>query len=174
MRKFGIFVLLAIAMFVLPGCGGGGGGGGSSSGGGNAPEIDIADIMDGTWIGSNGTGTASGPDGVFSLNMISNSATFADTSATSTSGTTTATASALWDVYQNGTYIRSIPLEYNNEAVEIVRTGTNTWRFTFPSNESKITFTLTSETTANVKEEGNFGLGSYVYSYSGTYTMTKQ
>ena len=181
MRKFGFFMLFAIAMFLLPGCGGGGGGsnggGSNSDGGGNggsATEINIENIMNGSWMGSNGSGTASGPDGVFLLQMISCLGTFTKTNATSTSGETTATVSAIWDAYQNGAFIRSIPLEYTNETVKIMRIGTNTWRFTFPSNESKITFTFTSETTASVKEEGNFGLGSYVYSYSATYTMTKQ
>ncbi|MBQ9419170.1 MAG: hypothetical protein IJU31_02205 [Synergistaceae bacterium] len=136
-----------------------------------------ASEMTGTWVASSGSGVATGPDGVFSLIMTNCTATFdningADSS-TSTS-TTYVSASANWNAYQNNMYTRTIPLYYNNAFVEIRNIRANTWRYTFSGSGSTITATLTSETTADVVEEGNFGLGSYTYRYVATYTMTKR
>ena len=187
---------LAAMMFciiVSGGCGGGSSSGGSSNSSGNNqtnnetpntptnPNTPVntddeygAETISGSWVASNGTGTATGPDGTFDLSMISTRATFGQIQTTNNAMTTYVSASATWDAYQNGAFIRSIPLEYQNELVEIQKTGKNTWRYTFPSSVSKITAKLTSETTASVTEEGNFGLGSYVYQYVATYTIRKQ
>ena len=188
-KKYLCWVVVALMFLAVVscGCGGGGGGGGRSATENPTTEnpttenpttetknYDIS-IMTGTWIASNGSGTATGPDGTFSLSMNYCQATFGDVDKTTTPVTSYIdTISASWDAYQNGVYIRTIPLNYSNQSVEIYNTGTNTWRYTFPSSESKITVTLTSETTADVIEEGNFGLGSYIYQYRATYTMTKQ
>ncbi|MDY6400201.1 MAG: hypothetical protein SPL10_02740 [Synergistales bacterium] len=138
-------------------------------------EVYSISEMTGTWVASNGSGTATGPDGTFSLSMNYCTAAFGNVDTSKTPNTVyVSDISASWDAYQNSVFVRTIPLNYHNQTAEIYNTGTNTWRYTFPSSESKITVTLTSKTTASVVEEGNFGLGSYVYQYKATYTMTKQ
>ena len=155
-----------------------GGCGGSSSGGGDSDSDSSKNydpsILEGSWYASSGSGTATGPDGTFDLRMTFARASFSNVQSRNNSVSAVVSASAEWDAYQNGFYIRTIPLSYSNEAIEIQRVSGNTWRYTFPSSQSKITVKITSETSAAVVEEGNFRLGSYLYQYKASYTISKQ
>ena len=189
-KKFLCCFWVAIMFCVIVSGGCGGGGGGDLSGGNdttnetpNNPnddnEYSFENIL-GSWVASNGSGTATGSDGTFDLSMISVEATFVQTTSgnvghgVGTTRTIMASASARWDAYQNGVFIRSIPLEYGYQTIKIKQIDKNTWRYTFPSSGSKITAKFTSETTASVTEKGTFILGSYEYKYVATYTMRKK
>ena len=185
LKNCSFLLVLFLSLVLLSGCGGGGSSGGNSSS--NSPEpapypdstpetqdYDLVNVVTGSWIGSNGRGVAIGADGRFELRMVSLSATFNSVKFTENSGSAYVTATAVWDAYQGNSYIRTITLSYRDEYVEAQKLSSNKIRYTFPSQESKMTIEVTSETTANVIEEGNFGLGSYTYHYNGNYEVTKR
>ena len=182
MKKFTLFLLLVV--FLQCGCIDSSHDEHSRTWSANpVPEIDepyemrsqtnFTAILPGTWTGTNGSGTALGPDGHFELHLVSLTSTFSDVRETNSVVSTLVTATALWDAYQNGQYVRTITLAYSNERVEGQVVDDQTLRYTFPSQESKITIEVTSDTTATVTEEGLFGLGAYTYYYNASYDAYK-
>ncbi|MBQ7263378.1 MAG: hypothetical protein IJR14_06610 [Synergistaceae bacterium] len=179
MDRFPFLAFLLALFLVLLGGGGRGGGGGA-----DAPsptptpvptpdvELDIG-ILDGTWKGVSGSGTATGPDGTFDLDLSYATASFVGTSGAGGRATTTVTADALWHVFHGEAWVRSIRLTHDDEGITLVRTGANAWEWTFPSGESRLTITMTSSTTATIVEEGIFALDGWRYRYAASYRMTK-
>lgn len=134
-------------------------------------EIDVSSL-DGSWEASSGTGTATGYDGTFDLDLTYGAASFTGTRSTGDSATTRTTANASWRVTQGGSWIKTIDLDHYDESITLTRTETNTWEWSL-SGRSRLTFTLTSSTTATVVEEGIFTLDGWQYRYTVSYTMTK-
>lgn len=177
--------LLALFLALL------GGGGCSGGAGADAPspsptptpvptpdvELDIG-ILDGTWKGVSGSGTATGPDGTYTLKMTSASARLADTQARGDAGMTSLKSySSYWDAYQDGMRTTSVKMWRPSGVLDIRRTASNTWELDLASGQSKLELRLLSETELSVTEEGTFDVehahGSDTYGYVARYTLTK-
>ena len=167
MKKFTIFLLLVV--FLQCGCIDSSHDEHSRTWSANpVPEIDepyemrsqtnFTAILPGTWTGTNGSGTALGPDGHFELHLVSLTSTFSDVRETNSVVSTLVTATALWDAYQNGQYVRTITLAYSNERVEGQVVDDQTLYFF-----NDITIEVTSDSTASVTEDGLFSLDVYTY-----------
>ena len=131
-------------------------------------EYDIS-ILQGKWTASYGTGTATGNGGTFELGMIHVNAQFSSVRVNGNRATAIASTSAEWDAYRNGVYVTTIYADNNNESIEIRHVSGNVWHYTYP-NSNTLTVTITSETTANVMEEGTNSEG---YRYTASYKVTK-
>ena len=139
----------------------------------DSSEYNI-EILFGRWAALSGSGTATGPDGTFDLSMREITASFGSINHVDDDHITThITAVAQWAAYQDNKYIRTIDINYDNEFITVEHIGVNTWRYTFQDTGSTVTAKITSETTAEITEEGKFYLGSYLYNYSGSYKVTK-
>lgn len=179
-----LFVILLLIAYLSSGCGGGGGGSGNQNNNQERQEPQEQNeynisILSGTWTGSNGRGTATGYNGMFDLIMTNCTASFSDIQSSGSSATAYVTASAEWDAYQDNRYFSTvIHFDSDKEFITLDHTDINTWRYTFPVTGAVLTIKLTSETTAEVYEEGTAivkdSYGSYTYEYSASYTMTKQ
>ena len=184
MDRFPFLVFLLALFLVLLGGGGCAGGGGA-----DAPsptptpvptpdvELDIG-ILDGTWKGVSGSGTATGPDGTYTLKMTSASARLADTQARGDTGMTSLKSySNYWDAYQEGMRTTSVKMWRPSGVLDIRRTASNTWELDLTSGQSKLELRLLSETELSVTEEGTFDVehahGSDTYGYVARYTLTK-
>ena len=198
MRKFVLWryvVILALFVFLFSGCGGGSSGGGGSNETPTTPpntqtpepepdeptpvpnvEYDITTILSGdsAWEGTNGSGTATGPDGTFDLRLVSARVAVKNLEMMNETGTAYVTANINWDVHQNNSYVRTIEQRWYSKQVDIAKAGTNTWRFSFSSTTSRLTIQLTSNSTVQVTEDGTTYFGVYNYQYSGSYNLTKQ
>lgn len=137
------------------------------------PPVNF-EALSGTWNAENGVGVAYGPDGKFDLELVYGEAQINVLDVTENTATITEYVDFQWKAFQNGAYIRNIPL-YDNatEYATVRRVADNIFEYSFPSG-SKITITLLSSAQAFVEEKGTYGLGSYTYTYSGSYHMSKQ
>ena len=135
----------------------------------NQPDTyNIAEILNGEWIGVRGSGTAKGPDGNYTLTMTSLQYQFSNTIINNNTGTTTSIGSQEYKVFdQDGVYALTFVL-YNDETsygvAKMIHVGSNTWRCEYPDG-TVLTFTVTSNTTIIAKQEGITEVYGYTYSY---------
>ena len=126
---------------------------------------DIPSVADGTWEGISGSGTATGVDGQYTLDMQSINATVWGTKITGNTGETYITQRSYWNCYgQNGLFILRLLLRGDALKGILVHVGVNTWRCeNTENNEDILTITLISNTTAIVKQEYPVEVGGYSY-----------
>ena len=156
------------------------------------PQEDISDINEnnnetyqntysldqlaGTWIASSGSGTGTGSTGTYSFTM-DHRAILGNFDA---SGTTIFSQYRIWYVYQDGYFIRRLLFTPDIDVpMTLINIGYNTWKATFSYSNNNlpggdVTVTLTSATTAEVREAGSLVVEDEYYDYVAEYTMMKQ
>lgn len=122
--------------------------------------------LTGTWLASKGSGTGTGSTGNYSFIVTDMSITLGDFD---NAGTTIFSSTATWDIYENGIYITSLVLKNDKEKIKLIQTGNNVWE----SDDGDVIITLTSATTAIVKDSGTIDVDDIDYYYTGEYTLTK-
>ena len=188
-RKYLCWVMVALMFLAVlsGGCGGGSSGGSSPNNNQSqqneqddtthdtdTPNIYSISQLTGTWVASSGSGTGTGTSGSYSFSLD----TRVILGEFDEFGSTVLTQSSTWYVYQDGNFVRRLIFTPNTTSMKLTATGTNTWKATFPNSdttlpESDVTITLTSATTANVREAGSVIVEGEQYNYVAEYTMAK-
>ena len=127
-------------------------------------------MLDGTWYGVSGSGTATGRSGQINLLMSSMSISVVNTKTNGNSGTSYVTYRQYWD-YEFQNYNFQALLYLDAEQVSLQHTGSNTW--SLKNTDGFATLMLTSETTAIVTQQGTVDTQDGKYSYSVRYTIKK-
>jgi hypothetical protein len=168
-KRNALWVLLLVLGFAVMagGCGGGGGGGESVA------EVDF-DALDGTWIATSGSGTASGYGETATLRLDQGTIEFDLLSLAADEATIRILYDVDWDVYYEGVLVYKVSLfsDDGGDQVLVKRTGANKFNYTYPDG-STIDVTVTSNETATVTERGTYEEDGYEYSYSATYYIDK-
>ena len=134
---------------------------------------DIVSVMNGNWYGVSGSGTATGFDGTFNLQLLSMTFSTSGTQISDNIGTSYVTTMQYWNCDYNG-YI--YPLKTDNALIDMVHVGNNTWQLNASDkvvNDTVMTITFTSETTAIVSQEGVAIFHNNPYNFSLQYTIRK-
>ena len=137
---------------------------------------DIANVMNGNWYGTSGSGTAMiGPLGLLNpidVSLSSMITSFAITQITGDVGTSYITSMAYWNYfYQGNTYQKTLLLDA--EKFTMTHVDANAWEFK-SSDGTVITIWLISETVALAVQTGTILLDNLeTCNYSLTYTMNK-
>ncbi|MBR2208049.1 MAG: hypothetical protein IJ859_04485 [Synergistaceae bacterium] len=134
------------------------------------------DQLSGTWVASSGSGTGTGLTGTYSF-TIDHRAILGEFD---TSGTATFSQYRVWYVYQDGYFVRRLLFIPDiDKSIKLTNIGSDTWKATFPDSDSSltegnVTITVTSATTAEVRETGSLMVEDEYYDYVAEYTMIKQ
>ncbi|MDR1515404.1 MAG: hypothetical protein LBS45_06900 [Synergistaceae bacterium] len=174
--KRALWVVLLVLGFavMVGGCGGGGGGE-------SVAEVDF-DALDGTWVITGGSGTASAENAYgekleLKLNNGQGQIEFDRVALVGTvEATVNITYDALWDVYYNGASFPDQPtvtIKDTVSGVRVQRTGANKFSFTFLEGGSHADVTVNSNTSATVVESGSLVDDNVKITYYGTYNLTK-
>ena len=131
---------------------------------------DIASVLNGSWYGVSGSGTATGKSGQINLLMSSMSISVVNTQINGDNGTSYVTYRQYWN-YKFQNYNFQALLYLDAEQVSIKHTGSNTW--SLENTDGFATLMLTSETTAIVTQQGTVDTQDGKYSYSVRYTIKK-
>ena len=88
-------------------------------------------------------------------------------------------ASEEWDMYNGDVLIQTLPIDFTDEAVVFSRAGFNELTYTLLNPDPdyqglRVDITITSETTADILEQGSFMIDEEIYSYSYSYKFVKQ
>lgn len=88
-------------------------------------------------------------------------------------------ASEEWDMYSGDVLIQTLPIDFTDEAVVFSRAGFNelTYKLLNPDPDYqglRVDITITSETIADIHEQGSFMIDEEIYSYSYSYKFVKQ
>ena len=135
----------------------------------DSPETYDISALQGTWRPSSGGGSATGNGGSYDLRLNSNgSLTLSNVQVNGNTLSGNMSGTIYWNVYQNGIRIMTAGLEYSR--LEMHSVGGNTWR----TSDNKATLTLTSQTTASVREQGTFWAYGYPYEYDIVYDIAKR
>ena len=134
---------------------------------------DINSVLNGTWYGDSGSGTATGAGETFNLVMNRIQIRIFNTQVNGNTGTTYISHRQYWDYDDNySDYITRVQLYGDGEKANITHTGNNTWHLTF-SNDTTVTIMFINEREAMVTQEGTTDIDNTTYSYSLRYTMSK-
>jgi hypothetical protein len=175
--------LLVLGFAVMAGGCGGGGGGSSDSGGytpgdgGNASEIDLSAVS-GTWVASEGRGTASGYGHNYQLRLDEGGMIFEILNADDAEGEVRVISEIFWNVYEGNLLIDTLPADTDGvQQVLVSKKGTNSFRYTFQSG-SYLDVTFLSESKMRVDQNAKMKIywSSGIietYSFSVTYYMDK-
>jgi hypothetical protein len=171
MKRWSYWSILVVMLFVL--AAGGCGGSGDEKDDPINPEPDFMDfnVLNGTWVARDGTGTATGPGGFYSLKLLNGITRITVLNVDENEATIEEFVNFTWDVYKNSTRVNEINLHDNiTDRVLIERIANNKFRYTFPGG-SRIDVTLLSEYQAYVEEQGVWMDYDGNYSYSATYYL---
>ena len=131
---------------------------------------DIASVLNGSWYGVSGSGTATGRSGQINLIMSRMSISIVNTQVNGSNGMLYVTYRQYWDYeYQN--YDFQALLYLDAEEVTMRHTGSNTW--SLENTDGFATVMLTSATTAIVTQQGIVETDDGQYNYSVRYTIRK-
>lgn len=190
-----LFVFMLV-VFLFAGCGGGSDSGSSGSSSSPAPTnvndgitpnsdinipegnntyidtYDIAEVMNGSWYGSSGSGTAVDTQGeTYNIILSSMSVSIVATKITGNTGETYITDREYWN-YEDSGYITEILLYSDAEHVNMRHIGTDTWRLIW-SDGTVVKIMFTSEKAAIIEQSGTTEVDGSRYSYSVRGTINK-
>ena len=89
------------------------------------------------------------------------------------SGYNNVKATANWDIYKGGVFIRRIAMNFEGRETGIQKINRNTWRYVSPDSENKITLSLKSAKVAEILEEGRLILNNVILPYRVNYSLSK-
>ncbi len=121
---------------------------------------DIASVMNGEWYGVEGSGLATGTEGLYSMVMSSISVNIFGTQVANNTLTAYMAHRQRWNCYnQNGQFVTRAVIYRDNSILNMTRIGRNIWEakaqdglFLIIQFTSETTALITLETTANVEE----------------------
>lgn len=133
-------------------------------------------VMEGTWVPSNGSGTASG--GGVNATLTLKGGQVSLTNATS-GGSVQVSSNIFWDVVQGGSVLLAdVRDNFGGSGTHtFTNVSGNTWRYSGSDSDGpySTTITITSSTTATVERDGYYsGDGFSGVHFQMTYTITKQ
>ncbi|MBQ7217653.1 MAG: hypothetical protein IJP54_05540 [Synergistaceae bacterium] len=160
--------VLAVTVLFISGCGG------SST----SSEYSTS-IIPGSWTAVSGEGTAEGAGGTFTMKLDHINAAFSELTESGDKWISLLSASEEWDMYSGDVLIKTLPLDFTDEAVVFSRAGSNKLTYTLLDPDPdypdlRMAITITSETTADIHEQGSIMIDEEIYSYSYSYKFVKQ
>jgi hypothetical protein len=133
---------------------------------------DIASALEGTWNGISGSGMVTNTDTIIGLLMSHMSISFTQPQIAGDRGTTYITQEQYWD-YTDGEQTYQASLDGDKVQNSITHIGADTWQLNTTDNTTT-TITLTSETTAEVTQDGTVKIDGYLWQYHINYVLHKE
>lgn len=131
--------------------------------------IEFSDLQ-GTWT-AEGTGTAVGVDGTYSLVLENFNGILKLED--ERHGIFMLSLNYKWDVYNGNTYACSLnPYDKSQYKIKLEREGLNTFSFILPDSNNKLYITMSSKTTGKMVEMGDGLINNRPFSYKLEYQIT--
>jgi hypothetical protein len=187
MKSSSSWILLGVMFFILAvgGCGGGGGNNGDNPENTPAPapspivpeepgeESDFT-ALSGEWVARDGTGTATGVGGPYTIRLNEGHAIIEVLEVNGQEAYINEAVAFAWDIYAGSVFQETITIyDTEIERALVTRLADKKFKYTFPGGRSTVTVTIQSSTVAFVEEQGTWTNGYGNFPYTGTYYMDK-
>lgn len=135
-----------------------------------ADTYDMSRVLSGTWYGLSGSGTATGSDGRYRLEMVRTRARISRVEIEGETGTALLTGYQDWRaIHSSMEYASVVRLESMQDEMALVHIGSNMWRMEYPDGldySATLTIKLTSNRTGEATPTGVVDIEGYLYSYT--------